>query len=101
MRLSKMWDWIKHKLRLEKTRSHKIVKLIKKGYINEASLSSPIYGPYLWRFDIDGDELSIIYNNDTTNALWSAFKDNKLKYLGNYTGMIQRYPYIYDYIEYM
>ena len=48
-----------------------------------------------------GDDLTIIYNNDTTFALWSVFINNEQKYLGNYTGMIERYPYIYDYIEYM
>jgi hypothetical protein len=100
MRLSKRLDWIGHLFKGEKVKPHKIVKLTKKGYLNEG-LSRPTYGPYLWRFDVDGDELSIIYNSDTSNALWSAFKNNKLRYTGNYTGVVAKYPYVYDHIEYM
>jgi hypothetical protein len=76
------------------------VKLVQKGYIGDLG-PWQTYSPYIWRFDISGDELAIVYNNDTTEALWSTFINNKQTYLGNYTGMIERYPYIYDYIEYM
>jgi hypothetical protein len=100
MWLSDVWDWILNLFVPTKTKTPPTVKLTKKGYINEG-ISWQTYSPYMWKFDVDGDELTIVYNNDTTFALWSAFKNDKLTYLGNYTGMIERYPYIYDFIEYM
>jgi hypothetical protein len=73
---------------------------VQKGYVGDLG-AWQTYSPYIWRFDISGDELTIVYNNDTTEVLWSTFINNKLTYLGNYTGVISRYPYVYDYIEYM
>jgi hypothetical protein len=99
MSLPKIWERILH-LFLPKKLAPPTIKLIEKGYLYEAS-SWQTYSPYRWRFIVDRDEIDIIYDNDTTIALWSVYINNNLKYTGNYTGMIERYPYIYDYIEYM
>jgi hypothetical protein len=74
------------------------IKLINKGYIRE-DLSTQTNGPYRWTFEINKELLTIIYNKKSTYAPWSAFINNKEQYTGSDTGIIQRYPYVYNYIE--
>ena len=74
------------------------IKLINKGYVRE-DLSTQTNCPYRWTFEINKDLLTIIYNKKSTYAPWSAFINDKEEYMGSDIGIIQRYPYIYNYIE--
>jgi hypothetical protein len=77
-----------------------VVELIEKGYSYEA-VQWEQYRPYTWRFDVNGSELVIIYNDQSHSAVWSGYLNDKLSYQGNYIGLIRRYPYLYNYIEYI
>lgn len=77
-----------------------VVKLLEKGYSYEA-VQWDTYRPYIWRFDVSDSELSVIYNDQSMSAVWSAYLDGKLTYQGNYVGLIKRYPYLYNYIEFI
>jgi hypothetical protein len=98
MFLSAMAEWIR-RLMMPKNRPP-VVKLLEKGSSNEA-VQWDNYRPYIWRFDVDGFGLSVIYNDQSVSAVWSAYRDGKLVYQGNYIGLIHRFPYLYSYIEFM
>jgi hypothetical protein len=77
-----------------------VVELIEKGYGYEA-VQWEQNRPYTWRFDVNGSELVIIYNDQSHSAVWSSYLDDRLSYQGNYIGLMKRYPYLYNYIEYI
>jgi hypothetical protein len=100
MSILNIQDGLSHLLKPKKVKAITTVKLINKGYIRE-DLSIQTDGPFKWVFEKDQTELTIIYNNKSTNAPWSAYINNKQQYLGTCNGIIQRYPYLYNYIECM
>jgi hypothetical protein len=100
MSISNIQDGLIHLLEPKKAKATTTVKLINKGYIRD-DLSIGTNGPYKWVFERDSNELAIIYNKKSTNAPWLAYINKKLQYMGTYTGIIQRFPYLYNYIGYM
>ena len=77
-----------------------VVEFIEKGYIYEA-VQWEQYRPFIWRFNVNGSELVDAYNEQSRKAVWSVYVDDKRVYEGNYIDMMARYPYLYEYIEYM
>jgi len=100
MSILNIQDGLSHLLKPKKVKAITTVKLINKGYIRD-DLSIGTNGPYKWVFERDSNELAIIYNKKSTNAPWLAYINKKLQYMGTYTGIIQRFPYLYNYIGYM